>query len=418
MIAELISVGTELLLGEILNTDAMFLASELSKIGIDVYHQSVVGDNRERLERCVKEAMDRSDIVIASGGLGPTPDDLTKEVLAACAGEKLVLHEESLVRIQRYFAEIKRPMPENNVKQAMMPENGIILDNHNGTAPGCIIEKNGKILIMLPGPPNELTLMYEESVKPYLMKKMQMPLFTKTYHLCGIGEAQAAMDLEELMESSKNPTVAPYAKTGEVHIRVAVKAHSEAEAKKRMAPVCEEIQKKLGQYIYSEDGSSMAQTIVRLLKEQGKTISFAESCTGGLAAKMITDVSGASEVFEESYVTYSNRVKTKLLGVREETLKTLGAVSRETAVQMAEGVKKTAGASIGVGITGIAGPGGGTREKPVGLVYAAVATQDGTESIRLDLNGTRDKIRQSTVMKVFHAVLMHLMDCGKQKDSK
>ena len=403
MNAELLSVGTEILLGEILNTDAQFLSQGLSKLGIDTFYETVVGDNKERLKDALELSLSRADIVIASGGLGPTPDDLTKEVIAEVMGEKLVLHEESLKRMKEYFKKSNREMPESNKKQAMMPENSIILENNCGTAPGCIIEKDGKIVIMLPGPPNELTAMYEESVEPYLLKLTEQKLFTKTFHIFGIGESKVAEMFSDLMEKGTNPSVAPYAKTSEVHLRLAIKAKDESEAKELMSETENRIKGELGDYIYSEDGKNLNEALVNILKENNHKISVAESCTGGLLAKLITDVSGASQVFLESYVTYSNEAKQKILGVSGDTLKNYGAVSEQTAREMAEGVKKISGADIGVGITGVAGP-KCSEKKPVGLVYIAISTDDETEVIKLNLTGNRDRIRYVTCLNVFDRI--------------
>ncbi len=404
MVAELISVGTEILLGEILNTDAQFLAAELSGIGVDVYHQVVVGDNANRLKEALELAASRSDVIIASGGLGPTPDDITKEVIAEFMGEELVLHEESLERMENYFKKINRVMVKSNIKQAMMPKNCIVLPNNCGTAPGCIIEKNGKAVIMLPGPPSELTAMFSESVKPYLEKKTGEKLYTKTFHVFGIGESSVAEKFSEMMEKGTNPSLAPYAKTGEVHLRLAVKADNEEKAAEVLESAAEHLREEIGEYIYSEDGKNLNETVVELLIKNKKTISFAESCTGGLAAKMVTDVSGASEIFNESYVTYANASKERILGVKHETIEEYGVVSHDVAKQMAEGVRLLSGSDIGVGITGIAGPGGATDKKPVGLVYAAVSTKDGTEVRELHLTGGRDRVRYVTCLNVFDMI--------------
>ena len=401
MNAELISVGTELLLGEILNTDAQFLAKELSEIGIDVYHQTVVGDNKKRLTEAFETALNRADIIIASGGLGPTPDDLTKEVIAECMHEKLCMHDESLKQIEEYFKRSNRIMPENNKKQAMMPENGLVLKNNNGTAPGCIIEKNGKIVIILPGPPNELTLMYEESVKPFLMKRTKVKLYTKTYRIFGIGESALSEELDELIRNSSNPTVAPYAKTGEVHLRIAAKAETDAEADLIMAETEKLISDKFGKYIYSTDEKSLPETVFKKLSDNKITISTAESCTGGLIAKTITDFSGSSEIYSEGFVTYANEAKINILNVNEETLEKYGAVSEETVREMVTGLKNKTGADVCVAVTGIAGPGGGTEAKPVGLVYVAVMIYDKIKVKKLNLNGTREKIRYMTMLHSF-----------------
>ena len=404
MKAELISVGTELLLGEILNTDAQFLARELSEIGIDVYHQSVVGDNENRLAESVRCALERSDIIIASGGLGPTPDDITKEVISKVCGRELVLDTESLGYIAGYFKRTGREMKKNNEKQAYMPDGCIILKNNCGTAPGCIIETGEKAVIILPGPPVELERMYTESVKPYLKAKAGNKLFTKTLHLFGIGESAVADGLSRLMESSVNPTVAPYAKTGEVYLRLAAKAESADEAEKIMAPALDEIYEKYGSFVYSDDGKSLPETVISSLLDKGLTISTAESCTGGLIAKTITDFSGVSEIFSEGYVTYSNDAKMKNLGVSAVTLEKFGAVSEQTAREMAEGVRSKAQSDIGVSVTGIAGPGGGSADKPVGLVYAALSCSGGTVCKKLMLNGDREKVRYLTMLNVFSMI--------------
>ena len=404
MKAELISVGTEILLGEILNTDAQFLSRELSEIGIDVYHQSVVGDNEQRLAESVRTALGRADIVIASGGLGPTPDDITKEVISNVMGKKLVLDSKSLGYIRGYFERIGKTMTKNNEKQAYLPENCIILKNNCGTAPGCIIESGDKAVVILPGPPSELTRMYTESVKPYLKKKSGKKLFTKTLHLFGIGESAVADGLSEYMKNQTNPTLAPYAKTGEVYLRLAAKAQNRDEAEEIMKPMLDIIYGKYGEFVYSDNDMSLPETVVTKLLGKKLTISTAESCTGGLIAKTITDYSGVSEIFSEGYVTYSNNAKMKNLGVLEKTLSSYGAVSEETAREMADGVRELSGADIGVSVTGIAGPGGGTKEKPVGLVYAAVSYGGKTVTKKLMLNGDREKVRYLTMLNAFGMV--------------
>ena len=398
--AELLSVGTELLLGEILNTDAKFLAEELSRLGISVYYQTVVGDNRQRLKDALELALSRADIVIASGGLGPTPDDLTKEVIAECMGEELVLHRQSLAEIQAYYKQIQRDMPESNKKQAMLPENGIVLPNHNGTAPGCIIEKNGKTAVMLPGPPNELKPMFLESVRPYFQKKSDCILHSKTLKIFGIGESKVGELLQDMMEAD-NPTVAPYAETAGVRLRLTARCSSEEEGEAMLIPVRKEIMEKIGEYVYSEEDISLAEATVRELIVRKMTISAAESCTGGMFVKMITDFPGVSAILHESFITYANAAKINYLGVSPETLEKYGAVSEQTAREMAEGVCRRTGADVGVGITGIAGPDGGTPEKPVGLVYAGVCIRGNVAVQALHLSGDRDKIRQSACLYVF-----------------
>lgn len=409
MNAEIISVGTELLLGEILNTDAHFLAKELSEIGIDVYHQTVVGDNHDRLYNAVKTALDRSDIVIASGGLGPTPDDITKEVLAECMDEELVLDEKSLNDIQEYFRKIGRKMVESNKKQAYLPENCIIMKNNHGTAPGCIIDKNGKIVIMLPGPPSELKPMYYESVKPYLKSKSEKMLYSKVLQIIGAGESSVAEKLKDMMENMTNPTVAPYAKDVGVRLRITAKCSSEEQGKELIAPVEKQIRDILGDCVYAEGDISVPEIAVKMLMDRNMTISAAESCTGGMFAQMLTEISGVSKIFNESFVTYANTAKMKYLGVEEDIIEKYGVVSEEVARQMAVGVCEKTGADVGIGITGIAGPDGGTPDKPVGLVYVGICVNSNVEVKKLTLTGNRHKIRYAVCIYAYDAIRKALL---------
>lgn len=412
MNAELISVGTELLLGEILNTDAQFLSEQLSEIGINVYHQTVVGDNHDRLYNAVMSALERSDIVIASGGLGPTPDDITKEVLAECMEEKLVLHEESLADITEYFNKIGHTMVENNKKQAYLPENCIVLKNNNGTAPGCIIEKNGKIVVMLPGPPKELKPMYLESVKPYLQGKSDTLLYSKVLQIIGIGESAVAQKLEDMMNNMTNPTVAPYAKDVGVRLRITASCKNETEGKLLIAPVEEKIREILGICVYGEGEETLPEATAKMLVERKMTISSAESCTGGMFAQMLTDIAGVSSIFNESVVTYANEAKMEYLGVRKDTLDKYGAVSEQTAYEMAEGICRNTGADVGVGITGIAGPDGGSEQKPVGLVYVGVCINGKVTVKRLTLAGNRQKVRYSACINAYDMVRRGILKIG------
>lgn len=404
MNAELISVGTELLLGEILNTDAQFLSAQLSELGINVYYQTVVGDNWNRLKETVMHALDRADIIITSGGLGPTPDDLTKEVLAECMESPLVMHEESLNAMKEYFQKINREMVKSNEKQALMPENCMVLENTCGTAPGAIIEKNGKIVIMLPGPPNELQEMYKLSVKPFLQTKSDSIFYSRVLNIAGIGESAVAEKIQGIIINSTNPTVAPYAKIGETRLRITAKCKDEAEGESLISPVETLIKDVLGDDVYGIDRQTLPEVVYNIVKENNFTIAAAESCTGGMFVKMITDIAGSSEVLNESLITYANDAKRKYLFVKEDTLTEFGAVSEEVAREMAEGIRRQAGADIGVGITGIAGPGGGTEEKPVGLVYIGVSVGDSTFVNELRLGGDRDKVRYTTCINAFDMV--------------
>ncbi|HCB99744.1 MAG TPA: competence/damage-inducible protein A [Ruminococcaceae bacterium] len=372
MNAELLSVGTELLLGNILNTDARYLANELAELGINVLHQSVIGDNEARLIEALQLAISRSDIIITSGGLGPTGDDITRETIAKALGKKLILDEPSLERIRESFSRMGRSMGKSNIKQAMLPEGCIILQNDWGTAPGCIVEQGKKIVVMLPGPPRELYPLFAKTVRPYLSKFSEGIIFSTSLREFGIPESTVQEILDDLMKGT-SPTLSPYAKEGEVQLRVTAKAATEEQARKICHPVVDEVKRRLGNAIYGEDVENLQQAVVQALKKRNQKIALAESCTGGMTASRITEVSGSSEVFECGVVTYANRVKEALLGVRQETLETDGAVSEQTASQMAEGIRLKAAADYGVGITGIAGPGGGTAEKPVGLVYVSVS---------------------------------------------
>ena len=376
MNAEIISVGTELLLGQVVNTDTTIVARELSALGINLLYSAVVGDNVERLKLAVETAISRSDLLIMTGGLGPTTDDLTKETTAACAGRKLVLHQPSLDRILNYFNEKK--VSSNQEKQAWLPEGCTVFQNDNGTAPGCAFQaQSGCTIIMLPGPPSELEPMLRNYVVPFLKQDQEWVIVSHNVHIYGRGEAPVAQMMDDLM-NGENPTLAPYAKEGECYLRVTAKAHTEEEADQMCQPLVQEIKRRLGDFVYSVDVESLEELVVQKLAAQGKKLATAESCTGGLLAKRITDVPGSSAVFDMGCVTYANEAKEALLSVDHETLEQYGAVSEETAREMAEGIVRRSGSDIGVGITGIAGPDGGTPEKPVGLIYIALSDGEHT----------------------------------------
>ena len=376
MKAEIISVGTELLLGQVINTDASYVARALSELGIDMMFSCTVGDNNGRLKEAITRALERSDLVITTGGLGPTEDDLTKETIAECAGAPLVLHEESMERLKEHFN--GRHMGQNQIKQAMLPQGATVLPNDRGTAPGCAVEtKEGKIIMMFPGPPSELIPMLHSYGIPFLMKRENASIFSMNVHVFGQGEGAVAEMLSDMTDAS-NPTVATYAKEGEMYVRVTAKAENAQKAEEMCRPVAERIRERIGDCVYGINVDSLEQLAVNLLSERKMTIATAESCSGGLLAKRITDIPGSSQVFEMGAVTYANRIKTLLLGVPEELLEKHGAVSEEVAAAMAEGVREKAGSDIGIGITGIAGPDGGTEEKPVGLIYVGLSDQAGT----------------------------------------
>lgn len=374
-VCELISVGTEILLGDILNTDAQFLSIELARLGISVIHQSTVGDNRERLLAQLKEAADRSDIIILSGGLGPTPDDLTKEVCCEFFGKKMFLHEPTVEKIKTYFSTKGMEMAQNNLKQAMLPKDCVIFPNDNGTAPGMAIEKDGVHILVLPGPPRELKPMFRNCAVPYLMQFSDRIIVSHNIRTFGIGESLMAERVNDLFDA-ENPTVAPYAKDGEALLRVTAMAMTKEEAENLCEPVINEIKSRLDGFVYGVDYTCIEEAVIEKLKEKHMKVATAESCTGGLIAKRITDVPGASEVFDCGIISYANEIKHRVLGVSEDDLNKYGAVSEPVARQMAQGALKVSGADIAVSVTGIAGPDSDSTNKPVGLVYIGLADRD------------------------------------------
>lgn len=416
MNCEIICVGTELLLGDILNTNAQYLARELAALGIGVHHQQVVGDNPQRMRECMLRALNESDMIILSGGLGPTADDLTKEICCEVMGEKLVLDEDILEGIRSYFVSRGRQMADNNKKQAYVPENGIVFRNRNGTAPGCGIEKEGKLAIMLPGPPRELKAMFEKEVMPYLAKKTGGIILSKQVRTFGIGESNMASAVEDLL-GGENPTVAPYAKDGEALLRVTARADSKEKALAMCDETIEIIRERIGEYIYGIDAASLEEKAVELLLAHGKKLALAESCTGGYIAKRITDISGSSAVFECGVVSYSNEVKINLLGVNPETIEKYTEVSEQTAAEMAEGVRRLSGADFALSVTGIAGPGGGSEDKPVGLSYIGFACEDGT-TVKELRTGKKENSRDYNRYVTASTALYMLVDYLNRKDGE
>ena len=396
MVVELICVGTELLLGNIVNTNAAYLSEKCALLGLSMYHQSVVGDNAERLKESLETALNRSDVVILSGGLGPTQDDLTKETAAEVMGIPLKEDPHSRERIEEYFKNSQyKVITDNNWKQALVPEGAIVLDNENGTAPGIIMEKNGKSVILLPGPPGELIPMFEGKVYDYLNKLQPEIIYSTMVRICGLGESFVENEIRDLIDNQTNPTSATYAKIGQVDLRVTAKATSEKEAAKLAKPMLKELVKRFGDHIYTMDEhKSLEEVIVHFLKERSLTLTTAESCTGGMIAARITDVPGASEVFKQGLVTYSNRAKRKLLDVKKTTLKEYGAVSEKTAKEMAKNGAFITGSDACVSVTGTAGPTGGTEEKPVGLVYIGCCYNNKTVVKEFHFKGERQKIRE------------------------
>lgn len=404
MVAEILAVGTELLMGQIANTNAQYISRKLAELGINVYFHTVVGDNHARLDETLKRALSRSDIVITTGGLGPTKDDLTKETIAETMNRKLVFHEDIHEKIRDFFMKKHRQMVENNEKQAYLPENCMRISNPNGTAPGCIIEEAGKMVMMLPGPPKEMQPMFDETIFPFLKQKTGLVLVSKMLKVFGIGESELESRLIDLIECQDNPTIAPYVSQGEVTLRVTARCAAKEDALQLLSPVVQEIEERLGTMLYACEGESLEQVVFELLKQKSLVLATAESCTGGLLAERMTSMQGASAVFQRGYITYANQAKIEDLGVSENTLSTYGAVSYETALEMVRGLINRTKTSVGIAITGIAGPEGGTADKPVGMVYIAVTVQDKTICKSFELMGNRDRIRNDACMHALDMV--------------
>ncbi|HZT41002.1 MAG TPA: competence/damage-inducible protein A [Chthonomonadaceae bacterium] len=408
MRAEIVSVGTELLLGQIVDTNAAYLARVLSELGISLYRRVTVGDNMERLVAALRQALADSDIVLTIGGLGPTMDDITRDGLAAAFSDMLRQDEAIAERLRRFFRSRGMPVLESNLRQAMVPTHGRAIDNPNGTAPGLLFEKDGKIGIAMPGPPNEFIPMVDNQVAPYLREKTGNTgtIRSKVLRVVGVGESVAEDKVKDLMHDA-NPTVAPYAKVGEVHLRVTAKADTVEEAERLISERAALVRERLGDAIYGEDEETLEQAVVHLLKERGKTVATAESCTGGLVAQRITDVPGSSAVFLGGAVVYSNEAKTDLVGVPAEMIARVGAVSREVGQALAEGARKRFGTDYGIGITGIAGPEGGTPEKPVGLVYIALAYAGGCDVEKANFIGSRQVVRLRSATTALNMLRLH-----------
>lgn len=405
MTVELISVGTELLMGNIVNTNSWYLSKKCAELGFSLYYQVTVGDNEGRLCGALKEALSRSDLIILTGGLGPTQDDMTKEAVAKALNRELIMDDVSRERISSYFKlrfstnKVPQVITENNWKQAYKIDGGAVVENDNGTAPGYIVEDAGKTVILLPGPPSEMIPMFEAHIFPYLKKKQNKLFVSKMVKICGVGESLAETKLLDLIEAQTNPTIAPYAKDGEVHFRITAAADNESEAERLLSPLVNELYKRFGDNIYTTDESeSLEQVVVKLLQSKKCTVTTAESCTGGLLTGRLVNVAGVSDVLKEGFITYSNEAKMKYLGVSADTLHSFGAVSAQTALEMAKGAALTAGSEASLSITGIAGPDGGTDDKPVGLIFMACSVKGNLTVREYRFLGNRQKVREQSVI--------------------
>ena len=401
----ILTVGTEILFGQIVNTNAAFLSRELNNLGYDVMYHYSVGDNPGRLAELIEFAFRDCDMIITTGGLGPTQDDLTKEVIAQAMGDRLVVSPEALSALKDRYERSGRPMTENNLKQANMPESAQILPNDQGTAPGFWLEKKGKIIVSMPGPPREMTNMFEKEVKPRLISRQDSVIYYKILRTFGLGESKMETVLLPLIDGQTDPTIATYAKEGECSLRIASKRPTKEEAEAAVEDMTARVMDIIGEYVYSTDNEELADVVANMLLDKNITISCAESCTGGLFAGTLINTDGISKVFDRGIVTYSNEAKIKELGVKVETLDTFGAVSPETAAEMAEGIRAKTGTDMAVSVTGIAGPGGGSADKPVGLVYIGIAYDGKTDVVKAQMrNVTRNWNRNYAVLTMLHEI--------------
>ena len=411
MTAEIISVGTELLLGNILNTNAQYLSRELAALGITVQRESTIGDNHSRLADFVNEAKQRCDLLVFTGGLGPTYDDMTKETVAEAFGLALEYHPEVMEEIQRYFDNVfHRPMPACNRRQAMLPQGCTVLHNPVGTAPGCIFTAGGVTAVLLPGVPHECRYLAEHALLPWLQGCSGGVIRSHDLRVFGLTEPRVQELLGDLMDRAENPSLAPYAKPGEVMLRLTAKGGSDDDCQERMAPLFWDVRSRLGDCLYGVDVSSLEEVVLTRLRQQGLTLSVAESCTGGLIAKRLTDVPGASAAFLGGVVSYTNAVKAGVLGVPRDLLEQYGAVSAPVARAMAEGVRRLTGSDLSVSVTGLAGPDGDDRGNPVGTVYLGLSLPGETLVRRLALGGDRSRIRLLAASNALDMIRRHLCD--------
>ena len=410
MKAEIISVGTEILLGDILNTNTYYLSNELAAIGVEVYYQTTVGDNEERLLKTLSESLKRSDLVICTGGLGPTEDDITKEVCAKYLGYDLEINEDSWNKIKRYFDKMGKNPTENNKKQGYFPRNSKILPNDYGTAPGCIMEKNNKAIVILPGPPREMKPMFDNYVKPFLLERTSNIIESRVLRIIDMGESNIEYQLTDLIQNQSNPTIATYAKDYECTVRITAKAKSKEDCLELIQPIEDEIKSRFNEAIYATGETTIEDEVAKILVKNNLTISVAESCTGGMVSSDLINYPGISSVFMEGCVTYSNEAKIMTLGVSDETLNSVGAVSEECAREMAIGVAKRHNTNIGLSTTGIAGPTGATVDKPVGLVYFGIYINGKVVTKKYIFDGDRQRIRYRACKALLNDLRLELLN--------
>ena len=414
MNAEIISVGTELLMGQILNTNARYISGRLADLGINLYYHITVGDNHDRLKDSIKTGFSRSDILIFTGGLGPTEDDLTKETIADYFGLELIIYEDYKEKLIERMVSRGYQCTPNNFKQVMFPKDHcIILPNPNGSAPGCIIEMDGKAAIMMPGPPWEMEPMFEAQVVPYLEKRSNCRFYSRTLRIFGRGESQVEHDIQDIVDHQTNPTIAPYAKAAETTLRITARCGDEAEGEELILPVMDEICDRIGEYVYSSHGKEMHEVCAELLSKNQLKLAVAESCTGGKIASQLVSVPGSSEWFIEGAVTYAPEAKMRRLGVKAETLDKYTDVSAETAMEMAEGIRISSGADIGISTTGYAGPSGAPDQ--VGHVFIGVSHRDGVQAYEFHFKGSRERVRITATLNALNLLRKLILSKGMYK---
>ena len=413
--AEIVTIGTEMLLGDLVDTNTAWLSERLAALGVGVYRHTTIGDNRDRIIGALREAAARADLVITTGGLGPTSDDLTNECLGVVTGRGMVEYTEAREHVDEMFRRFGREPTANNYKQALFPEGTQLIPNPLGTAMGALLEADGTTFATLPGVPSEMKRMFEETLEPMIRARSDGSIISRTLWFAGIGESALAEQVQDFLDAN-DPTVAPLAGQGKVRLRITTRAATQEEAEEKIAPVEKEILSRLGDYYFGEDDETLESAVGRLLKKGGDTLALAESCTGGLLAKRLTDVAGSSAYLKEGLVTYSNESKERLLGVPTAMLLKHGAVSEPVARKMAEGARELAGADYGLSVTGIAGPDGGTEEKPVGLVFVGLSDADGTFAERLDLSAwarSREAIRERSANRAFDLLRLRIEERDK-----
>ena len=414
--AEIIAIGSEMLLGDLVDTNSAWLSQRLAMLGVGLYRHTTVGDNKARVVAAMKEATSRSDLVLTTGGLGPTSDDITNECLGEVARRKMIEYPEARQHVDEMFRRFGRKPTPSNYKQALFPEGTTLVPNPRGTAMGAMLEVDGTLFVTFPGVPVEMRGMFEETVEPLVRERSDGSIISRTLWFSGIGESALAERVQEFLDAS-DPTVAPLAGQGKVRLRITTRAATPKEAEAKIEPVADEILSRLGDYFFGEGNETLESAVGRLMRKKGVTIALAESCTGGLLAKRLTDAPGSSAYFLEGLVTYSNEAKERLLGVPHDMLEEHGAVSEPVAGAMARGARKVSGADYGLSVTGIAGPDGGTEEKPVGLVYVGLADAEGTQVEKLDLTAwekSREAIRERSANRAFDILRQRLEDRSKR----